>query len=178
MRLSLMINQRHISGRFEDFRSGHALYILDQTYCYKNQRFLQSRRISYSRLRLTILETTVKGLVHSYLPPKPTSLPSSKFSTLIRDRPSHHARPPTVNAGQSHVSILHFNTQARALFSQTVQQQHPTLLIPPRLCPPFARPPQPLPSPCSPSACTFLATYSSPSPRPYQTSPARSSSPL
>src|SRR5271156_5691624 len=37
------------SGRFEDFRSGHALYILDQTYCYKNQRFLQSRRISCPR---------------------------------------------------------------------------------------------------------------------------------
>ena len=44
-----MINQRAHSGRFEDFRSGQALYILDQTNCYKNQRFLQSRRISCPR---------------------------------------------------------------------------------------------------------------------------------
>jgi hypothetical protein len=50
MRLSLMINQRSILGvlRISEVVM-HCTYILDQTYRYKNQRFLQSRRISCPR---------------------------------------------------------------------------------------------------------------------------------
>jgi hypothetical protein len=164
--------QGRILGRFEDFRKGHLLYILDQTYCYTNQRFLQSRRISSLRLRLAILKTTVKFLcTHAHHRNRHLRR-APNISTFNRDKPCSPCTPSTVNSEQSHISILHFNPRTRALFSQIVQQQHPTLLIPPRLCPPFAHP-QHLPSSYSPSACTFLATYSSPSPRPGQTSLAR-----